>query len=99
MSGKEERWKKTVPAHVRTKGKLKQGDFEIKHIDLRLECSDIPAAAQHVSLDALLFLSNTIPFGGMLPCRWKLRYSCETGKDNATRNMRHLVSQSCFAAI
>gem|GEM_PF-4227317 len=70
LKGKEGKWKKTVTAHALTMVELQQSELEIKHIDLRLECSDIRAAAQHVSLDALLFLSNTIPFGGMLPCRW-----------------------------
>src|SRR6266849_4046193 len=99
MSGKEGRWKKTVPAHARTMGELQQGKFEIKHSDLRLECSDIRAAAQQVLLHSLLFLSNTILLVGIVPCRWKLRYSCESGKDNVTRNLRHLVFQGRFAAV
>jgi hypothetical protein len=99
MSGKEGRWKKTVPAHARTMGALQLGEFELKHVDLRLECSDIRAAAQYVLLDAQLFLSNTILFVGLLPCRWKLTYSYETGKDNATRHLRHLVFQGRFAVM
>ena len=70
LIGSEVKWKKTVTVDPVTMVELQQSELEIKHIDLRLECSDIRAAAQHVSLDALLFLSNTIPFGGMLPCRW-----------------------------
>jgi hypothetical protein len=70
IMGKEGKWKKTVTAQALKMVELQQGGLENKHIDLRLECSDIRAAAQHISLDALLFLSNTIPFGGMLPCRW-----------------------------
>jgi hypothetical protein len=64
-----------------------------------LECSDIRAAAQHVVLNALFFLINTILLVRILPCRWKLRYSSKIGKDNATRNLGHLVFQGRFAAI
>jgi hypothetical protein len=73
-------------------GELQQGKLKIKPIDLRLECNDIHATTQHVLLDSILFLSNTIPFVGMLPGRWLLLQSYKSSKDNVTRNLGHLVS-------
>ena len=67
LIGSEGKWKKTMIAHALTMVELEQSEPEIKHIDLRLKCNDIRATAYYVLLDALLLLSNTILFGGMLP--------------------------------
>ncbi len=56
-----------VTAWPVTLGELQRGKLEIKPDDVRLDGSNIHATAHHVTLNALLFLSNTIPFVGMLP--------------------------------
>ncbi len=65
--GKDGRWMEIGIVDALTLGELQQGKLKIKPNNLRLECSDIHATAQHILLDAMLFLSNTIPFVGMLP--------------------------------
>lgn len=67
LLGKERMWKKTVTVYALTMGELQPGKLEVKPNDLRLKCSDIHATTQHILLDSMLFLSNTIPFVGMLP--------------------------------
>lgn len=65
--GKDGRWMEMGIVDTVTMGELKQGKRKIKPNDVRLECSDIHATAQHILLDSMLCLSNTILFVGILP--------------------------------
>ncbi len=65
--GKDRRWMEIGIVDALALGELQPGKLKTKPNDVRLECSDIHATAQHILLDSMLFLSNIISFVGMLP--------------------------------
>jgi hypothetical protein len=67
LLGKDGRWMEGGIVDALPLGELQQGKLEVKPNDVRLEGSDMHATAQHVLLNTVPFLSNIIPFRGMLP--------------------------------
>ena len=56
-----------VLAAIVTPQRLEQRQLKIKHLDLRMECSRITVTADNVLLEMVFFLSDTLPFVGILP--------------------------------